>query len=110
MTPTHQLLQMTLEQYHDDVYIPAYIRWCMSVSVTETDLQQVMANSAVNHYYNQELGKCEAEFALLLSDYPAATAADALKLYNRCTFELFNRRCQPLIALAKKTQIIAHAN
>ena len=90
---------------YDQIYFNAYVRWCESVSINDTQLQMVLANSSVNKYYNMEYAKCEDEFLLLANRYPTATQDDATKLYFRCTVAMFNRRCEPIIKLAKKTPI-----
>ena len=107
MQTTAQLLRITDCEY-DFVYFDHYNRWCQSVTINEQQFQSVLANASVNKYYNREYAKCEAEFHELIAQYPNVTAAEAMKLYGRCTFDMFNRRSPVLIEQAKKTQIINH--
>ncbi len=104
MSKILKLLAITAEDYFD-MYFGSYWRWCESVSINDAQTQMVLANALVNKYYNMEYAKCEKEFLYLLKDYPNTSPEDARKIYNDCTFKMFNRRCLPIINKAKKTQI-----
>ena len=107
MKTTAQHLGMTELEY-DFFYFEAYMRWCLSVSITPAEFQMVLANTSVNKYYNTELAKIENEFVSLLATYPNATTEDAKKLYGRCTFDMFNRRSPELIKNAKKLNLTGY--
>ena len=98
------------QHQYEMAYIDTYMRWSESVSITEAQLQMIMANSAVNRYFNMEFKKCEAEFLELITRYPNATPTDAATLWGRCTVALFNRRCLPLIKQAITLKIENYAN
>ena len=104
-----ELLAINQHQY-EMVYIDTYMRWSESVSINEAQLQMVMANNAVNRYFNMEFKKCEAEFLELINRYPNATPTDARKLWDKCTLALFNRRCLPLIKQAITLKIETYVN
>lgn len=93
------ILKITVEDY-EKMYFGAYWRWCESVTITSAQTQMVLANTAVNKYYNTEFAKCENEFLTLIKDYPNTQPADALELYIKCTFSMFNKRSPTLIKQA----------
>ena len=97
---------LDLTQYHYDmIYLGNYMRWCESVTINPAQLQMVMANASVDKYYAMEYAKCTADFLELIKNYPNANPADAMELYVTCTLPMFNRRCLPVIAAAKKNNI-----
>ena len=86
----------TPEEY-EAMYFGAYWRWCESVTTNPAHTQMVLANAAVDKYYRMEFAKCETEFLELISRYPNASPKDALELFFECTYDMFNRRCVPVI-------------
>jgi hypothetical protein len=110
-TTTLVRLNVNQEAY-EDIVLGVYTRWCMDfVSNYQNDLQKVMANAALNRYFLDELGKCEKEFLSLMNQYEGQAnikPSDALKMYRKCCFPLFNRYPKVLIAQAKATNIIFH--
>jgi hypothetical protein len=99
MSKILKLLNKT-EQEYEVMYFGAYWRWCESVTITSAQTQMVLANTAVNKYYNTEFAKCENEFLTLIKDYPNTQPAEALELYIKCTFSMFNKRSLILIKQA----------
>jgi hypothetical protein len=102
-----QLLNLKPEHY-EEMYLGSMLRWCESQSIEQADIQKLLANSALNAYYNIEYAKCEAEFLKLIIQYAKVkyiTLYDRLKLYNDCTNEMFNRHSKPLVEMAKKMTI-----
>ncbi len=102
-----QLLNKTNLEY-ELMYLSAYMRWCESVTINDYQLQMVMANTPVNKWYNFEYAKCETEFLKLIANYqniPTVTAKDAQELYNDCTYNMFNLRCEILIKEAIKNNL-----
>lgn len=83
----------------------AYWDWCESVSTNNAQIQMVIANTAVNNWYNMEYAKCETLFVSMVKDYPNIQPLDAMKIYTDCTFKMFNIRCEPLIKHAKQNNI-----
>ena len=63
------LLNYTNEQYEETVLL-MYIRWCMDFSVNyTTDLQCVIANTAINSFFLNELSKIEHDFIEQMKPY-----------------------------------------
>lgn len=110
-TTTLVRLNVNQEAY-EDIVLGVYTRWCMDfVSNYQTDLQKVMANAALNRYFLDELAKCEYEFLSLMDEYEGQAnikPADALKMYRKCCFQLFNRYPKVLIQQAKATNIVCY--
>ena len=104
MSQILKLLNKTPHEYFS-MYFGAYWRWCESVSTNDAETQMVLANASVNKYYNREYAKCEAKFLDFIKDHQNATPKDAMELYIECTFEMFNRKCEPIINQAKKNNI-----
>ncbi len=105
------LLGLTQHNY-EKMYFEAYLRYCMDLSFNyENDLQKLVANKALNAWYNMEYAKCEAEFLNFVSGYEnqsQITAADMQAVYHDCTYRMFNLRSKILIATAKNTNIYAN--
>jgi hypothetical protein len=105
------LLGLTKPEY-EKMYVEAYLRYCMDFSYNyQNDLQKLVSNSALNAWYNMEYAKCENEFLITISGYENATqvTADNLqKVYNECTYRMFNLRCKVLIDNAKNTNVYAN--
>ena len=74
-----------------------YSRWSESVTGNIPQYQQVLANSAINAWFMDELSKCETEFHLLIDRYQNLTLQDFQKCYNECTFRMFNIRPSALL-------------
>lgn len=101
MTTILELLSQTPDQY-EDAYFDAYWRWCKNQSTNDAQLQMILANAAINRYYNIEFAKCEARFLSLIALYPYASVADAHELYRRCSLEMFDRKSVALLIQANK--------
>lgn len=108
MKTVQQLLKLDTQEY-ETMLFETYMRWCMDFcSNYQSELQSVLANAKMNRYFLFEYSKCEAEFLKLISRYensPTVTLGDTRTLYNNCTFQIFNRKSQPLIQEAKKLKI-----
>lgn len=102
------ILDITVQDYNN-MYFGAYWRWCESVTITPAQTQMVLANTAVNKYYNTEYAKCEVEFLELIKNYPNVLPNDAKKLYNECTFSMFNKR-SPILIKQAITNNLHYAN
>jgi hypothetical protein len=106
MKTIYSKLAITPEQYESMIF-NLYSNWCISVTTTEREFQQVLANSSVNAWFRIELTKCEAEFINLTKLYtnPNVTASDYNKCYSDCTLNLFNIRPMPLLAPIVKRKV-----
>lgn len=106
-----ELLNMTKDQFEDHVLL-IYTRWCMDFSVNyTTDLQKVLANSAINAFFLNELSKVKADFMEQMEPYQneqSITPDEAKKNFFRCTVQLFNRYPKALLADAKKMNLYAN--
>lgn len=104
----YTILKMTREVY-EELLIEKYVRWCMSLCVVNitTELQQIIANKAVNAYYILEYDKLEQEFLNTLKGYEGIelSAKEARELYTEITGKTFMLNPKPLIESAKKTNI-----
>ncbi|WP_395075340.1 hypothetical protein [Flavobacterium sp.] len=108
MNTINELLNKTPEEY-ENIILKTYFLWCMDFCINyHSDLQRILANSAVNKYFLYEYAKCEAEFLKLISRYedsPTVTSKDIQTLYDDCSFKISNRNPKPLILAAKKLNI-----
>lgn len=106
-----ELLSVTKEQYEDQVLL-MYMRWCMDFSLNyTTELQKIVANSAINAYFLNELKKIEAEFMEQMQPYQnedTITPIDAKATYFKSTVQMFNRYPKALLADAKKMNLYAN--
>lgn len=104
----YTILKMTQEVY-EELLMEKYVRWCMSLCVVNitTELQQIIANKAINAYYILEYDKLEQEFINTLQGYEGIklTAKEARELYSKCTGKVFMLNPKPLTESAKKTNI-----
>lgn len=105
------LLNYTQEQYEDAVLL-MYIRWSMDFSVNyTTDLQRVIANTAINSFFLNELSKIEHDFMDQMKPYENdgnISCEDAKKTFYRLSVQLFNRYPKALLADAKKMNLYAN--
>lgn len=97
MTTIEKLAQT--ESQYEMMIFGFYMRWCESITASPRQYQQVLANSAINHWFLTELAKCEKEFHSLTDRYANSnvTPRDFQKCYNECTFHLFNIRPAALL-------------
>ena len=105
-----KLLNYTNEQYEDAILL-IYIRWCMDFSANYTSgLQCVIANTAINSFFLNELSKIEADFIEQMKPYENdgnISAEDSKKTFYRLSVQLFNRYPKALLADAKKMNLYA---
>lgn len=96
---TIQKLAITPEQYESIIW-DLYNKWCQSVSITQREYQQVLANSAINKWFLVELSKRETEFHKLTDRYvnTNVTTADFSNCYRDCVNSLFNYRPMALLS------------
>ena len=99
MTIINLKLAITPEQYESMIW-NLYSNWCINVTTTEKEFQQVIANSSVNNWFRMELTNCEAEFVSMAKSYSNqnVTTAAYEKCYRECTLNLFNIRPTALLA------------
>ena len=100
-----QLLGFDEVQY-EYMYGNAYLRWAESCSVSQQNLQSILANASVNKWYNAEYHKCETKFLDFVKNYKNQTQKDILLLYNDCTFSVYSRSCPALMKEAIKNNKI----
>ncbi|MBP4139656.1 hypothetical protein [Flavobacterium geliluteum] len=98
MKTTIQKLAITPEQLESLIW-NIYQNWCESVSITTIELQQILANAAINRWFLLELQKCEIEFHTLTDRYSDSnvTEKDMEKCYKDCALKLFNIRPMALL-------------
>jgi hypothetical protein len=100
MKTINQKLSITDEQYESMIW-HLFNDWCLSVSLTVREHQQVLANSAINAWFLMELQKCEKEFNTLTDRYTNTnvTSVDFANCYRSCIQKLF--RIRPMALLSK---------
>lgn len=98
-------LNITALQYECIIW-GLYSNWCISVTATELEFQQVLANSSINSWFRIELTKCETDFIERTRLYtnPNVTPADYHQCYKDCTCNLFSIRPMPLLSKIVKSK------
>lgn len=99
MTTIYNKLAITPEEYESMIW-HLYSNWCISITTTDKEFQQVVANSSINTWFRMELTNCEADFIKRTSIYtnPNVTPKDFEQCYKDCTYSLFNIRPMALLA------------
>lgn len=95
---TLKKLAQTQDQYELMVF-GLYMRWCESITTTPRQYQQVLANSAINHWFLTELAKCEQEFHALTDRFinSNVSAKDFQQCWDVCSYHMFNIRPMALL-------------
>jgi hypothetical protein len=100
-----KLLQMTVSEMNQ-VHASTYIKWC-SQYAKELDYneQSLIANTAVNKWFNQEWEALEKEAYETLSHVPR-TALKARSMYGLITSDIYKNFPKTLFEAAKNLSII----
>lgn len=99
-------LEITRTQY-ESIMWNLYYNWCQGVTTNNRELQQVLANSAINSWFRIELTKCEADFLEKTRFYTnsTVTAKDYNRCYTECLYSLFSIRPMPLLKEIVKPKV-----
>lgn len=106
MKTINQKLAITPEQYESMIW-DLYNKWCQSVSITQLEYQQVLANSSINGWFLMELAKAELEFHKLTDRYTNTnvTSVDLANCYRNCVNNLFNYRPTALLSAIVRPKV-----
>jgi hypothetical protein len=106
MKNTHTLLDLTENDYQEDI-IQRYMRWCENIAAKHhISLQSVMANSAIANYYFFQFRELEHEFAMSAElIYKKVGHTIIRNMYVEIMTQLYLSHPSALIEEAKKLRI-----
>jgi hypothetical protein len=102
-----QILEIDEVEF-ENLQTERYLRWCMNIEKTKSiPLQSVIANAAINKYYNREFSKLESKFLNLIDGKEKFIGKEALyKMYNIIVVDMFKYYPNPLIDAARNINIV----
>lgn len=83
-----------------DLTFELFFLWAQTVTVTERELQKVIANTQINKWFNSQLKTIQFDYEILNQNYKM----EDQKVYARMVFKLFSIFPKALIEEAKKRE------
>jgi hypothetical protein len=102
-----QLLNWTDKEYSQHIF-NAYVRWCESIAVKNdiADLQKIIANTAINRYFNLRFEDLENQAIEILKPQALKITIEAARrIYHSVMVDLFSMFPKPLVTAARKLNI-----
>lgn len=101
-----KLLTLSQEEYEDKIF-KLWMRYCESRAIdSRNDLQQLLANSALNAWWLNELSILEEEWYDEIKEYlTVIDPTTAMNHYNETIANIFRYRCPTLTKAARKLNI-----
>ncbi|RWX00950.1 hypothetical protein [Flavobacterium cerinum] len=106
-----KLIHMTDDEYWKE-YLSRYMKWCLQFSQNkETDLQKLLANTAINNYYTARHEDLEHQAIQILKPQDGKITTElARRLYADVMVDLFTTFPKPLFDAARKLNVIGNQN
>lgn len=102
-----QILKISPEEY-EDIIFDLWFRYCIVRShKTKTDLQKLIANTALNKWWHDQFNLLETEFYEEISDFiEVLDKKNAMELYKKVVLNIFMFSSPGILKEARKTTII----
>lgn len=106
-----KLLTLSQKEYEDKI-LDLWLRYCCAKAHNnKTDLQRLLANTALNKWFLHEVARLEDEWWNEIGDFETVLdPTTAMALYNEKTINIFMLSCPPLMTEARKLNIIPQLN
>jgi hypothetical protein len=92
---------LTIEEFTFELYFV----WAGTVTLNSREFQQVLANSSIANWFNEELIKNELEYQYLIENYKRLPLEYRTELYLKCIAKIFSNFPKTLIEVAKKREL-----
>lgn len=98
--------ELELNENKNDFILAFWLYWAESVTTTNREFAQVLANAPVNRWFLMELAKEEKEFRFMATSYSemAGQGKEIDLLYIKCINKLMSRFPKSLLDQAKKRE------
>lgn len=105
-----KLLTLSQEEYEDKLF-QLWLKYCCCKAHNPKDLQRLLANTALNKWFLFEVSRLEDEWWREIGEYESVLdPTTSMSLYNEKTINIFMLNCPPLMAEARKLNIIPQLN